>query len=92
MSTLDSRTSCVKSLSDLENCKHLKYPQGLHYSWDIICILIRNVNVIFQVWTKSNCCSVRFSGFTDHTTRRAKEMASEWSYKNRNSSYRGKFQ
>lgn len=37
ISTYDTGTSGVKSVSDLENCKHLKCPQGLHYSWDIIC-------------------------------------------------------
>ena len=41
---------------------------------------------------KSNCCSVCFSAFTDYTTRRAHWMASEWSYKDRNLSYRGKSQ
>ena len=41
--------------------------------------------------SKSNCCSVNFTGFTNYKTRRANEMASEWSYKNQNSSYRGKF-
>ena len=41
---------------------------------------------------KSNCCHVSFSGFTDCTSRRANEMASEWSYKNENLSYQGKFQ
>ena len=37
ISTYDTGTSGVKSVSDLENCKHLKCPQGLHCSWDIIC-------------------------------------------------------
>ena len=39
--------------------------------------------------SKSN--GVSFTGFTNYKTRRANEMASEWSYKNQNSSYRGKF-
>ena len=40
---------------------------------------------------KSYCGSVSFSGFIDYyTTRRANEMASDWSYQNQISSYRGK--
>ena len=42
--------------------------------------------------SKSNCCSVSFSGFTDYTTRRGNEIASEWSDKNQNSSHPGKFE
>ena len=41
--------------------------------------------------SKSNCCSVSFTRFTNYKTGRANEMASEWSYKKQNSSYRGKF-
>ena len=40
---------------------------------------------------KSNWCGINFSVFTDHTTRRAIRMTSEWSYKNQNSRERGKF-
>ena len=35
---------------------------------------------------------IGFSVFTDYTTRSANGMSSEWSYKNQNSSNRGKFQ
>ena len=40
---------------------------------------------------KSNCCSVCLSVFTNYTTRRANRMASKWSYKDQNSSYRVNF-
>ena len=53
---------------------------------------------LFRAWAtcslyqlKSNRCRVIFSVFTDYTTRRTNKIASEWGYKNQNSSCRGKF-
>ena len=40
---------------------------------------------------KLNYFSISFSVFTDYTKRWAKGMASEWDYKNQNSSYWGKW-
>ena len=52
--------------------------------WSVCCTNWNQIDVVLT--------SVNFSVFTDFTKRKANGMASEWSYKNQNSSYRGKFQ